>query len=136
MDDLQPTTSATLVLNETPRLPEISADRERIRQVLVNLLSNAIKYSAGKTDIIIRSALVKGNFQVSVQDFGIGMTAATLQNLFSRYYRSDDLAGPRIPGMGLGLYISADIVRRHGGSIMVSSEKDKGSTFTVQIPMA
>jgi len=64
------------------------------------------------------------------------MCAESLQKIFDRFTRLDDPASGPHPGVGLGLYISAEIVRRHGGEIMVSSQKDKGSTFTVTLPIA
>lgn len=113
---------------------DIKADRERIEQVLTNLLSNAIKYSPAGGDIIITSKAIKKGVKVSVQDYGIGIPENMINNIFDRFFR---IANPQIntyPGMGLGLYISAGIVERHGGSISVESEEGKGSTFYFTIP--
>jgi signal transduction histidine kinase len=78
---------------------------------------------------------MRDTLQLIVQDFGIGMSIDTLEKVFDRFYRADDPSVLQRPGLGLGLYIAADIVRRHGGSITVNSERDKGSVFTVTLPI-
>jgi signal transduction histidine kinase len=103
--------------------------------VLVNLLSNAIKYSPESAEVHIHMKISEETVQIIVQDFGIGMSTDTLEKVFDRFYRSNDPLVSQRPGLGLGLYIAADIVRRHGGSITVNSEKGKGSVFTVMLPM-
>lgn len=134
VDEMQMTTSVHLVIGHLPEMPAMWADRERVSQVLSNLLSNAIKYSEGAEEVRIYSLATVENVQISVQDFGIGMSAETLQRVFDRFYRSDDPAAMRHSGMGLGLYIASEIVRKHGGAITVRSEKGIGSTFTAIFP--
>ncbi|RYU91954.1 PAS domain S-box protein [Mucilaginibacter terrigena] len=113
---------------------KIHADRGKIEQVVVNLVNNAVKYAPlSKTimiDIIKRSRSVK----ISVQDFGEGISYDKIPHLFERYYRVDS-TGLQYSGLGLGLYISAEIVERHGGKIGVNSEAGKGSTFWFTIPV-
>ncbi|WP_428330061.1 PAS domain-containing protein [Mucilaginibacter sp.] len=93
-------------------------DRHRIEQVITNLLSNAIKYSPDAKQVIINCELVQQNLIVSVHDFGIGIPEEHLKGLFDRFYRVDN-SSARFQGMGLGLFISAEIVKRHGGSFWI-----------------
>lgn len=127
-------TTAIRVAVAVPVIPQVWGDKDRMGQVLVNLLSNAIKYSADSASVDLSAIVRKSAVHLIVQDYGIGMSAETVQKIFDRFYRSDDPASLRHPGLGLGLYISAEIVRRHGGRILVSSEKGKGSVFTVILP--
>lgn len=114
---------------------EVHADYQRIEQVLVNLVNNAIKYAPDSKKIIItveeQNALVK----ISVRDFGIGIADEKLPHLFKRYYRVDS-SGVQFSGLGLGLYICADIVKRHGGKMGVESAIGEGSTFWFTLPAA
>ena len=135
VEDMQVATSIRMVVKEIRQGTDVWGDRERIAQVLVNLLSNAIKYSPESAEVHIYTRLSGESVQIIVQDFGIGMSTDTLNKVFDRFYRSDDPLVSQRPGLGLGLYIAADIVRRHGGAIIVSSEKDKGSVFTVTLPI-
>ena len=135
VEDMQVATSVRMVVGEIQQGPEVWGDRERIVQVLVNLLSNAIKYSPESAEVHVYTRISEGMLQIIVQDFGIGMSTDTLEKVFDRFYRSNDPLVSQRPGLGLGLYIAADIVRRHGGSIIVNSEKGKGSVFTVTLPM-
>lgn len=111
----------------------VVADRQRIRQVLLNLLSNAVKYSSGAEQIIVTSKEEDGMVTVCVQDFGIGMNEEEAKHVFERFYRSD-LYGSAYPGLGLGLYISAEIIAKHHGRIWVESKEGKGSTFCFSLP--
>ena len=112
----------------------IYADEHRIDQVIVNLVNNAVKYAPDSKDIIIKIEQ-KGNIaKVQVQDKGPGITDDKIPYLFDRFYRADQ-SGLQVSGLGLGLYISADIVKRHGGEIGVESELGKGSTFWFTLPI-
>jgi len=135
VEELQVTTPIRLVVEEETTLPAVRADRERIGQVLVNLLSNAIKYAEGTREIIVRAGAAAKSVWVSVQDFGMGMSPDGLKDIFGRFCRLEEPAPNRLPGVGLGLYISSEIVRRHGGEITVTSEKEKGSVFTIHLPI-
>jgi signal transduction histidine kinase len=110
------------------------ADRHRVEQVIVNLLTNAVKYSPGKDQVVIRSELEGSMLLVSIQDFGIGIEEKHLSELFGRFYRVN--TDHRFQGLGLGLFISAEIIKRHGGDISVKSELGKGSIFAFRIPVA
>jgi signal transduction histidine kinase len=112
---------------------EIYADKTRLEQVLVNLLSNAIKYSPGGEKVSINVSKVDEGVKIAITDFGIGIPKSKQQYLFDRFYRVDDTS-QRYAGLGLGLYISSEIVRQHNGHINIDSEDGKGSTFWFVIP--
>jgi len=111
----------------------VFADRNRIEQVLVNLISNAIKYSPDSETVIVRVEKVIEGVKISVIDFGIGISANKVPLIFDRFYRVDE-SSRRYAGLGLGLYISSEIIRRHDGYIDIKSEEGKGSTFWFVIP--
>jgi signal transduction histidine kinase len=111
----------------------VSADRQRIEQVLENLLSNAIKYSPGEQEVWIDTEVAKSAVIISVKDFGKGVPKEEHQNIFERFYRSKD-SSVHISGFGLGLYICRDIINRHNGKIWVESDL-KGSTFYFSLPL-
>lgn len=114
----------------------VSGDRDRIGQVLMNLLSNAVKYSPRSKEVFVRVSRDSREAQVAVQDFGIGIDTEYQQHLFERFYRVTDPTSQTYPGLGIGLYISNEIMRRHSGALRVESEKGKGSTFTFSLPLA
>lgn len=109
-------------------------DKFRLEQVLHNLLTNAIKYSPRATRIVVRLTKNAKVVTLSVQDFGVGIPAKHLSKLFSRFYRVETTA-KEFSGLGIGLYISSEIVKRHGGRIRVQSTEGKGSTFIVELPL-
>lgn len=111
----------------------IEADQQRIEQVLINLISNAIKYAPTSREVLIKVSNITDNIRVSVQDFGMGIDVIDQEQIFSRFYRVEKLNG-NIPGLGIGLYISKEIITRHQGEIWVESEAEKGSTFIFEIP--
>lgn len=110
-------------------------DRFRLEQVINNFLTNAIKYSPQAKTIIVTSKIVLQNIIVSVQDFGIGIAENNLNRLFERYYREDNSA-MRFEGLGLGLFISSEILKRHQGSFWIESQPGQGSTFYFSLPLA
>jgi hypothetical protein len=109
--------------------PFIHADRGRIRQVVTNLLSNAIKYSPKDSEIIISSRDEMDGALIEVQDFGAGIPPDQQPHIFQRYYRANDGNLPNTQSLGLGLYISLEIIKQHKGSMGVESIYGKGSTF-------
>ncbi|MES2827974.1 MAG: ATP-binding protein [Bacteroidota bacterium] len=117
--------------------PELSvlADEHRIDQVVVNLVNNVVKYAPDSKPIWLIVSKEDGMAKISVKDMGPGIAPQKIPHLFDRYYRVDD-EGNQVSGLGLGLYISADIVARHGGKIGVTSELGKGSTFWFTLPIA
>jgi signal transduction histidine kinase len=112
----------------------VSADRDHIEQVLNNLLSNAIKYSPGGGTVAVAVAAEDATVQVSVRDAGVGIPKAELESIFGLFYRSQEGDARHVGGMGLGLYISREIVVRHGGRIWAESEPGQGSTFYLEMP--
>jgi signal transduction histidine kinase len=111
------------------------ADYRRLDQVVTNLVNNAVKYAPQSNRIEITVEHDAVNAKVSVRDFGIGVRPEKIPHLFDRYYRVDSL-GVQFSGLGLGLYISAEIIKRHGGQIGVDSELGEGSTFWFTLPMS
>lgn len=114
----------------------VNADRDKIGQVINNFISNAIKYSKLGTTVQVACISVNGMAQVSVKDEGIGIGEADIKQLFTRYYRVQNYDTKHISGFGIGLYLSAEIIERHQGSIWVESEAEKGSTFYFTIPLS
>jgi PAS domain S-box-containing protein len=112
---------------------EVKGDHHRIEQVLNNLLLNAVKYSPDADRVVIKSQIIADAVIVSVQDFGIGIEEKDLTRLFDRYYRSDNTQ-MRFDGLGLGLFISAEILKRHNGSLWIESKLGEGSTFNFLLP--
>ncbi|GAB2683801.1 ATP-binding protein [Mucilaginibacter koreensis] len=112
------------------------ADRDKIGNVVSNLISNAIKYSPRGGQVTITTTQTDRQVKVEVQDEGIGIKPHDIEKLFNRYYRVDNQHTELISGFGIGLYLSAEIVERHGGEIGVESEIDKGSKFWFKLPLA
>lgn len=112
---------------------EVEADSERIQQVVVNLVNNAMKYAHGTKEIQIVIENMPDSVKVSVTDHGPGIEKEKLPFLFDRFHRADTSAG-QYSGLGLGLYISSEIIKRHHGQIGVNSEPGKGSTFWFSLP--
>ncbi len=132
-----------LEMQETTRLKieilgkiqkKVYGDRYRINQVIVNLLSNAIKYSPNSNIIKIHLTSEKDVAVVQVQDFGIGIDKTQLSHLFKRFFRVSDPKLKTYPGLGIGLFISNEIIKRHNGNMTVVSQKGKGSIFSFTIP--
>ncbi|KAA9038570.1 PAS domain-containing protein [Ginsengibacter hankyongi] len=112
----------------------VFGDKNKISQVLNNLISNAIKYSPGANRIIVDSEIQKDGVQVSVRDFGIGIPEDEVDHVFEQFYRIEGNYQNNFPGMGIGLYICAEIIKRHRGKIWVDSIEGKGSIFYVWLP--
>ncbi len=113
---------------------EIDADRDKINSVISNLISNAVKYSARDTVVKVSCILGKNEVIVSVGDEGVGINPADAEKIFDRYYRVESSNTHHISGFGIGLYLSAEIVKRHDGRIWVESEPGKGSIFYFSLP--
>lgn len=113
----------------------IYGDRHRISQVMTNLISNAIKYSPESDKIQITTKITEeGCVQFSVRDFGIGIPSDKTDKVFEQYYRVSGSKEHTFPGLGLGLYISSEIIKRSAGRIFVNSIEGKGSEFCFEIP--
>jgi two-component system CheB/CheR fusion protein len=134
VEEMQHTTSTHHICIEREVLHLIYADRLRIRQVLLNLLANALKYSPPAGRILVSMDVSLGGVILSVQDFGRGIATDQHHNLFERFFRVSGDATETYPGLGLGLYIAAQIVHQHEGRIWVESEEGKGATFSCFLP--
>ena len=113
----------------------VFGDRERIGQVLTNLLTNALKYSPQANAVLVKLTTDAQNVTVSVQDFGIGIAPEKHEHVFERFFRVSDPEHETFPGLGLGLFISAQIVKRHAGRMWVESRVGVGSTFFFTLPL-
>lgn len=113
----------------------IVVDHQKITQVLINLLTNAVKYSMPGTTISVTAMLLGDQIQINVSDQGIGIPMEHRQKIFDQFYRISSADKIKAKGMGLGLYISKEIMEAHSGKIRVESEEGKGSTFYIQFPV-
>ncbi len=121
-----------IIIENTVTEP-VEVDRIRIEQVLTNYISNAIKYSPGSDKILLRVNTEGDSVKVSVRDFGIGIAREKTPYVFDRFFRVNE-ASTQFSGLGLGLYISAEIINLHQGRYGVESEEGKGSTFWFSVP--
>jgi PAS domain S-box-containing protein len=112
----------------------VTADRDKIGQVITNLLSNAVKYSSKGAQIEVKCHELDGKVQVSVKDEGMGIAQQDMDKLFQRYYRISTV-NSTISGFGIGLYLCAEIIHRHRGGVGVKSKLVKGSTFFFDLPL-
>ena len=124
----------------------VYADRQRVEQVLSNLVDNAIKYAGkdqldsrgGRRTVEVSAMTAEGEALVSVRDYGVGIPEDQQSRVFSRFFRADNVTHARYPypGLGLGLYISHEIVDRHKGRMWLTSTEGVGSTFYFTLPLA
>ncbi|RZL02567.1 MAG: HAMP domain-containing histidine kinase, partial [Pedobacter sp.] len=112
----------------------VYADEQQINQVLVNFVNNAVKYAPNSNEIVIGVEQLENQLKISITDKGPGIPAEKLSYLFERYYRADH-SGAKFSGLGLGLYISSEIIKKHGGAIGVESTVGRGSTFWFTLPL-
>jgi signal transduction histidine kinase len=110
-------------------------DRDRLGQVFINLLTNAVKYSPHANKVLVRLSQGQQRAIVSVQDFGIGIDGVHHRKIFERFYQVTDPKERTFPGLGIGLYLSSEIVERHHGRIEIQSRKGEGATFSVSLPV-
>jgi signal transduction histidine kinase len=113
---------------------EVTADRDKIGQVISNLVSNAAKYSKPNTTVRVACEAGQNLLKVSVSDEGMGIRPHDLKHIFERYYRADNHGN--ISGFGIGLYLCAEIIKRHQGRIWAESEVGEGSVFYFSLPLS
>jgi signal transduction histidine kinase len=123
-----------LVREIAPGIPPLHTDREKLRQVLLNLLSNAAKFTQ-EGEIRLSVWRKDGSLTLTVADTGIGMESEALAYIFEEFRQAPTSGPPRHGGTGLGLAITKRLVQLLGGDIAAESERGRGSTFTVVIPM-
>lgn len=112
----------------------VTGDRDRLEQVLGNLLENAVKYSPDGSDITVTVEDKGDSFVTAVCDRGIGIPADELAQVFERFHRGRHVSSTNYGGLGLGLYITKQIIERHGGSIWVDSKEGQGTAFYFSLP--
>lgn len=134
IEEMKLTTTKQLIVKKLAETKIVDGDRDRIGQVITNLLSNAIKYSPHNEKIIVTTSENKKEITLRIQDFGIGIAKSQLDKVFERFFRVGD-AEDTYAGLGLGLFISSEIIKRHGGRIWVESAGEKGSTFCFTLPI-
>lgn len=134
VEEQQMTSRHKLFVSRSGAIGDVFADRHRISQVIANLISNAIKYSPDADEVHISTSLHGDRAQFNVKDFGIGIPKDKQSKVFEQYYRISGSKDYTFSGLGLGLFISAEIIRRTGGEIFVSSSEGEGSDFCFRIP--
>ena len=122
------------IIIETGEECWIEGDRNRLEQVVVNLLSNAVKYSPNADKVVVKFTKQNNVVKISVTDFGIGIPADKIPFVFERFFRAKE--DHSFSGLGLGLYISSEIIKQHGGIMGVESDENKGSCFWFTLPLA
>ncbi len=126
----------SIELSVPAELDSLVADSDKLRQVLINLIDNAVKYSPDGGRIEVAVERRDGGVGISVRDQGIGIAQLEQRRIFGKFYRVDPELARGVGGTGLGLYICRELVRRMGGRVTVTSEEGKGSTFSVELPVA
>ena len=109
-------------------------DKGRIEQVLDNLINNAFKYSPPESLVTVQVMRRPADIVVAIRDQGIGISPTDQAHIFEQFYRSSDKAATRAEGLGLGLFVSNQIVLAHGGQMWLESQPGQGSTFYFALP--
>ena len=134
IDDIKITMNTHHIRFEPCPPVTVFADKDKIGSVLTNLLNNAIKYSQKGSPIDVKCVMLENGPQVSVSDEGLGIKPQDMPQVFDRYFRVEGSNTAHISGFGIGLYLSAEIIKQHQGKIWVESEPGKGSTFYFWLP--
>lgn len=134
IEDLSSISPQTLMLHPVPSV-RVWGDKGRIRQVLTNLVSNAIRYSPKTSTIHVEAYKNRSSVIISVKDTGVGIPKGQQKKIFERFYQAHTKEGQTYPGLGLGLYLSKEIVARHNGVMWLESAPGRGSTFYFSLPI-
>ena len=134
VENVQVTSPTHKIIKTGKVFNNVTGDKDRLQQVVINLLNNAVKYSPGAEEIFINVEQEENIIKVSVRDKGIGMNSQSLSKIFEKYHRIEEHA-VHFQGLGIGLFISHEIIQRHYGKLWVESEPRKGSTFYFTIPL-
>jgi len=126
--------SHTINRPENIEAVSLMGDKLRLEQALINLLVNAIKYSPGSKTIDISLSISGNKVIINVTDYGIGISKENQSRIFEKFYRAEELS-PIFSGLGMGLFIACEIVKRHRGDIKVQSQINGGSTFSIIVPV-
>ncbi|CAN5616453.1 hypothetical protein BH23CHL4_BH23CHL4_14810 [soil metagenome] len=135
VEEMQRTMESPSIIARLAQSTTIFGDRDRTGQVLTNFISNAIKYSPDAGTILVTTASTNTSATACVHDSGIGISREMQEQVFERFFRADGMSIDTYPGIGLGLYICSEIVKRQQGRIWVESEIGKGSTFCFELPV-
>ncbi|WP_207420753.1 ATP-binding protein [Desertivirga brevis] len=120
-------------LLSAPEQVMVNGDRFRLEQVLINLLENAVKYSPEADKVLVSAEISNSYLIVSIKDFGIGISEEHISKIFNRFYRVDNTS-TKYQGLGLGLFIASEILKKHNGSFWLDSRLGEGSTFSFLLP--
>jgi signal transduction histidine kinase len=123
-----------LRFNLPPKFPVLQGDRDKFMLALHNLIGNALKYTPEGGQVSVNVEISRGQLTVAVTDTGIGIAPEDQSRVFERFYRAKDPRVAKITGTGLGLTLAREVARLHGGDIVLESEMNRGSTFTLTIP--
>jgi signal transduction histidine kinase len=121
--------------NISSDVPPVNVDREAIARSLLNLVNNALKYSKDQKYIGVSLYRANSHVNLEVQDHGIGIPPKEQEKIFEKFYRCGDPLVHNIKGSGLGLSLVRHIARAHGGDVLVESTPEKGSKFTIALPL-
>ena len=134
VDDMQKTSATHTIKNNIGVNAKIYGDKDKISQVLNNLISNAIKYSPQANEVMVITKLINDDVQLSVHDYGIGISEEQQKHVFEQFYRVTGESQSTFPGLGIGLYICSEIISRHHGRIWLESSLGNGSIFNIILP--
>jgi signal transduction histidine kinase len=136
VEEIQRTTSTHSIEISMDERRGVYADRDRIGQVIANFLTNAIKYSPKSNKVEVSIRYEPEAVRLAVRDHGLGLSPEDQEKVFERFFRVEGKDRETLSGLGLGLYISSEIIERHGGCIGLESELKKGSEFYFTLPIA
>jgi len=125
-----------LTLSLPPKVPKLKGDKQRLSVLLNNLIGNAVKYTPENGKVHVGVETSGQRMLIAVRDTGIGIGPEDQPHVFEKFYRAADDAVQMLPGTGLGLALAREVARLHGGEILLESERGKGSTFTVELPIS
>ena len=134
VNSMQHITPGHTIILEKNESAKVKIDTLRLEQVITNIISNAAKYSPGKEKIIVNAVTYGEKIIISFTDFGIGIPKEKISKIFDRFYRVDEVSKD-FGGLGIGLFISAEIIKQHGGEIWAESNEGEGSTFYFSLPI-
>jgi PAS domain S-box-containing protein len=134
LNSMQQITASHKIIVENNESARVKIDTLRLEQVITNIINNAAKYSPGKEKIIVNATKNGSHITVSFRDFGIGIPKDQMNKIFDRFYRVDEVSKD-FSGLGIGLFISSEIIKQHGGKIWAESNEGEGSTFYFSLPI-
>ncbi len=124
-----------LVRNISSTLPLLKIDEEKMNIAIENVLDNAIKYTAPAGKVTINVSPVKGGVKLVITDTGIGIPKDQLPRIFTKFFRADNALRFQTSGSGLGLYVVRNVIERHNGTVIITSEEERGTTVTIILPI-